>query len=138
VQILALSAFVMLVGCFAVAGSVRTAYTPDHVRLALTAIGFTCIVGAGLRAILGLRRILEDDAYIALRTDTLVFHDAGRDTTFAWDAIEDVAAAPDGVTLVLRDAPATTLRRSFAGVTSTELAKRIAHVRRRVLFGLER
>ena len=138
VAVLAVAALIMLVGCLAATASVRTAATPDHVRFALTAVGLVCIVGGGLRAILGLHRILADDAYLALRTDTLVFHDAGRDTRIAWDAIEDVTAVPEGVALTLRDGATTRLTRRFADVTHSELARRIAHVRRRVLLGMER
>ena len=55
-----------------------------------------------------------------------------------WDSIEDVTVVSDGVALVMKDGEATTLRRAFAGITPSELARRITHVRRRVLFGLER
>lgn len=137
-RVLALAALLMLLGCLGVVFGIRATHRPEFVRAVLGTLGFACVLSGGLRAIFGLRGLLLEDAYLALQTDALVFHEGARHVEIDWDSLEAVTPVPGGVALVTKDGESLDLVRTFAGVTPGELAKRITHVRRRVLFGLER
>lgn len=117
-------------------------------RLGDTALGIAAVLGglalviAGpVLAAVGLKRVLVDDVYLALRSNGVLWKDGAGETFVPWDSLAraDVLAADDG--LSLREAGTgreLLIRERFVGIESAALAKRIGHLRLRVLHGLER
>lgn len=157
---LAIGASGMLAGSVAVARLVMTA--PTHVvlygsrsptrypviwpatpvdpeTLAWTLIGFALVVGCGLFAVLGLRRVLSEESYLALRVDGVLFQSGERRRFARWDDVEDVTHDPerDALVLALRgEETPWALDARFAGASNAEIAKKALTVRRRALFGM--
>lgn len=102
----------------------------------LVALG--CLVGGGLTAILGLRRVLAEESYLALRHDGALFVHGDEERFVAWEDVEDVRwdASTDALLFVSHDGEAVPLVARFADVANEEIAKRARAVRRRAVFGL--
>lgn len=99
--------------------------------LGLAAFGF------GVFAVLrGLFASLRHEHYVSLRTDGLVIREQGAPHLLRWDELEDVTAEPPHhVELRLRGGEVRRLDATVLGVQATVLARRIAFVRRRALWG---
>lgn len=113
---------------------------PDLEALSIAFLGFVFLVGGGLFAILGLRRVLEEERYLALRVDGLLFVDASTRRFVPWD---DVAAirydsSEDAIVFARESASDWVLGQRFAGVTNAEIATKALEVRRRALLGMYR
>lgn len=107
-----------------------------EITTGLVALG--CLVGGGFTAILGLKRALSEECYLALRHDGALFVSGETERFVAWDDLEDVAwdARTDALLFVGHDGEAVPLVARFADVTNEELAKRVRAVRRRAVHGL--
>lgn len=108
-------------------------------RVPATVGGLGLVIAAGLRAIWGLRRLLSEDSYIALRTDGLVVVDPGGGTTqVAWDDLAEcrLDEGGDALRLELRDGEVMRVHARFSGIEPAALARRVEHLRRRTAFGL--
>jgi hypothetical protein len=107
--------------------------------VALALLGFGALVGCGLFAILGLKKVLSEESYLALRVDGVLFVRADGTRRFArWEEIEDVRheAAGDAVVLAMHEGEPWALAWRFAGAGNAEIARKAAAVRRRALFGM--
>jgi hypothetical protein len=109
-------------------------------ELALGFFGIGCIVAGGAAAIIGLRRVLSEESYLALRTDGAYFRTASERSLVRWEDVESVRwdAATRSVLFERHDGTAWIRREAFAGIDGEELAKRAGDVRRKALFGLIR
>ena len=107
-----------------------------EITTGLVALG--CLVGGGFTAILGLKRALAEECYLALRHDGALFVSGETERFVAWDDLEDVSwdARTDALLFVGHDGEAVPLVARFADVTNEELAKRVRAVRRRAVHGL--
>lgn len=107
-------------------------------RVPMTITGLVIIAGAGFRAILGLQRLLAEDACLVVRTDALVFLDGGPRFELLWEDLEETTWDATGGALVLRlrSGEETRLTQRFAGIDGPALAKRLTRVRQRAIFGL--
>jgi hypothetical protein len=111
---------------------------PSPVELALLAGGILLIVSGGASAIVGLRRVMTEETYLALRTDGALYR-AGRERSFvAWDEVEEVTWDGSAVLFVRHDGSAWARSERFADIDGIGLAKCAADVRRKALFGLIR
>lgn len=101
---------------------------------------FVCLVGGGLTAILGLRRVLSEESYLALRHDGALFVHGDEERFVAWEDVEDVRwdAGTDALLFVSHDGEAVPLHARFADIANEEVARRARAVRRRAVFGLFR
>lgn len=101
-------------------------------------LGILCVALGGLTAILGLRRVLAEDAYLALRTDGALLVNGDERTFASWDDIEAVRwdAERDALVLERREGEPWVLALRFAGVANRELVRRAVEVRRKSLFGI--
>ncbi|AKF04843.1 hypothetical protein [Sandaracinus amylolyticus] len=157
-KLLAIGATGMVAGSFSIARLVMTA--PHAVRYATrsparypilwpessvapttflwAALGFALVVGCGLVAILGLRRVLSEESYLALRVDGVLFAHGEARRFVRWEDIDDVRhdAARDAIVWVLDGDDPWVLDARFAGGSNAEIAKKAVTVRRRALFGL--
>ncbi len=101
-------------------------------------LAFGCLLGGGLTAMLGLRRLLAEESYLALRHDGALFVHGDEERFVSWDDVEDVRwdAGSDALLFVAHDGEAVPLVARFADMPNEELAKRARAVRRRAIFGL--
>jgi len=107
-----------------------------EIATGLVALG--CLLGGGVTAIIGLRRALEEESYLALRRDGALFVTGDTERFVAWDDVEDVRwdAPTDALLFVSHDGEAVPLVARFSDVGNEELAKRARAVRRRAVHGL--
>lgn len=107
-------------------------------ELALGAFGLLCIASGAATAIVGLRRALAEESYLALRTDGAYFRRGDERALILWEEVEEVRWVPDAGALwfVRHDGPPWIRAERFAGIDGPELAKRASEVRRKALFGL--
>ena len=107
-------------------------------ELGLGILGLFCIAAGAGAAIVGLRRVLTEESYLALRTDGAYFRRAGERSLLPWDEVEAVRwdAASSAVLFVRHDGSEWARSERYAGIEGAELAKRCAEVRRKALFGL--
>lgn len=98
---------------------------------------FSIAAGAGT-TIVGLRRVLTEESYLALRTDGAYFRHAKERSLLPWHEVEAVRwdAAAGAVLFVRHDGSEWARAERYAGIEGEQLAKRCAEVRRKALFGL--
>jgi hypothetical protein len=113
---------------------------PDPETWVPALLGFTFLVGGGLFAILGLRRVLEEERYLALRVDGLLFVDGSTRRFVSWDDVADVRyeAPGNAIVFVRESASDWVLDCRFAGASNSEIVKKALEVRRRSLLGMYR
>ena len=114
---------------------------PGHspvLEIATGLVALGCLLGGGVTAIVGLRRALEEESYLALRRDGALFVTGDTERFVAWDDVEDVRwdAPTDALVFVSHEGEAVSLVARFADVGNEELAKRARAVRRRAVHGL--
>lgn len=126
-------------------GEVSADGTPIHRgslgwELGLGFFGIACIVAGGATAIIGLRGVLSEESYLALRTDGAYFRTARERSLVRWDEVEGVRWDPAtrSVLFERHDGSAWIRTEAFAGIEGKDLAKRAGEVRRKALFGLIR
>jgi hypothetical protein len=122
----------------AAAGARASAGPSPVLELTTGLLALACLVGGGLTAILGLRRVLAEESYLALRHDGALFVHGDEERFVAWDDVEDVRwdASTDALLFVSHDGEAVPLVARFADVANEEIARRARAVRRRAVFGL--
>lgn len=100
--------------------------------------GLATIVVGGASVIIGLRRELRHEAYLALRTDGALHRDGGTCSLVRWDDVEAVRwdAARARLAFVAHDGSEWILEERFAGIDGEDLARRAGTIRRKALFGL--
>lgn len=107
-----------------------------EISTGLFALG--CLLTGAFTAILGLRRALLEESYLALRHDGALFVQGEIERFVAWDDLEDVRwdAPTNALLFVGHDGEAVPLVARFNDVTNEELAKRVRALRRRAVHGL--
>lgn len=110
--------------------------TPSPIELALLGLGIALIVSGGASAIVGLRGVMTEEAYLVLRSDGALFR-AGRERSFLpWDEVEEVRWDGAAVLFVRHDGSSWVRAERYAGIEGAALAKCAGEVRRKALFGL--
>lgn len=101
-------------------------------------LALACLLGGGVTAMVGLRRALEEESYLALRRDGALFVTGETERFVSWDDVEDVRwdASTDALVFVSHGGEPVPLVARFADVSNEELAKRARAVRRRAVHGL--
>ncbi len=109
-------------------------------ELATGLIALACLLGGGATAIVGLKRALSEESYLALRHDGALFVKDETERFVAWDDLEDVRwdAPTNALLFIGHDGVAVPLVARFADVTNEDLAQRVRSVRRRAVHGLLR
>ncbi len=111
---------------------------PAGTRAVAVALGLALVAaGAGL-TLFGMFRILRDDAYLAIRTDGVVFRSPPRETLLLWGDLARVRWDEARVALVLerREGEAFVVARRFARIAGPALAEKVEQARRRASFGM--
>jgi hypothetical protein len=120
------------------------------VRLAATVIGFVLVGGAALVTMVGMSRLLREDAYLAVRTDGVALRVEALDLVVPWGELAAVRWDAATAELVLErtrgeggvrgeggegaDEVRTACR--FARISGKELAERIGRARLRIALKL--
>lgn len=107
-------------------------------ELALSIAGLLVIVLGAAVAIVGLQRVLREEAYLALRTDGAYAELGDVRGLVRWEEVAEVRW--DGVRRAVvferHDGAPWSRGEQFAGIDGPALAKRAAEIRRKALFGL--
>src|SRR5690606_29220402 len=69
-------------------------------RLLLGTLGGLMVVAGPAVALVGLRRVMGQDDYLALRTDGLQYHVGDEHRLIAWDEVAEISLAPSGALAV--------------------------------------
>jgi hypothetical protein len=103
-----------------------------------SAAGLCMIGGGGLGAILGLKRIFEEDDYLLVRTDGLLYHVGNEARLFPWDELSLVrwSSERQRLELLLAHEELVPLEHRFATIGGEALAERLEEVRRKAIWNL--
>lgn len=110
-------------------------------RVTLALVGASCVIAGPVSAIVRLLRAMRDDDYLALHASGVVLVQAGQVTNIAWDellAAEQVAGPPETLVLRRREGEPLVVHRRFGELDVATLARRINHLRSKVLLDLLR
>ncbi len=111
---------------------------PPGVRSIAAVVGLALVAsGAGL-TLAGMFWILRDDAYLAIRTDGVVFRSPPRETLLLWDDLARARWDEAQVALVLerKEGEDLVVPRRFAGIAGPVLAEKVEQARRRASLGM--
>lgn len=110
---------------------------PASVSHAVSLVGGITVIVGLVTAFGTLATMLFENVYLAIRDDSLLLHDNGKETVIPWDELNAVVVdAPNGVVELRRpDKPAL---RWFAGKGAKVVAARIEDARRKGKHGLLR
>ncbi|MCA9608560.1 MAG: hypothetical protein KC619_23315 [Myxococcales bacterium] len=144
-RVLALGAAVMTIGSVVMASAFRElGHSPVDfadqralwIAFGIGGAGLTTIVSGSLICIFGLRRVLAEERYLALRTDGLYFRDGASREVVPWEDIREVGHEGEALVLERQDGSRWVRTERFAGVSAEELARRVKDTRGKALFGL--
>jgi hypothetical protein len=142
VRALAAAIALVLVGSFIFAGVFYAGERATGVlRVLPGVVGVLTTVAGPLCAIVGLRRALFHDVYLALHTDGVVWNDVAERWFVYWDDLARVRYdAGEGVVLLERrghdGAASLRVREKMYGCSREELARVLDEARRKAGFGL--
>ena len=111
---------------------------PSALTWALGAAGLLLVFAGIATAGIGLRRIVAEERYVLLRSDGALFVDGEERRIVKWRNVESVVHEDGQLVFQCHDGSALTIEGEWGGVALPELARRVAQVRRRALFGLTR
>jgi hypothetical protein len=92
-------------------------------------------LSGGVTAIMGLKREMMDERWLALRSDGLVYADGGKTRRMPWRFIVDVRVEGPLLIVVLESGKRIEIKERFAGTTRTSLRDQIAQQARRAQLG---
>lgn len=102
------------------------------------ALGLVLVAAGALFAIIGLRRVLDEESYLALRSDGALFVRGAERRLVVWSDVEDVRAEHGHVVFVGHDGVRAEIDAVFAGQPVADVVRVAREVRRKALFGLLR
>lgn len=144
-RVLALGAAVMTLGsvvmgaAFAELGHSPVDFTDQRalwIAFGIGGAGLATVLSGGVVCILGLRRVLAEERYLALRTDGLYLRDGTEREVIPWDDVREVGHEGEALVVERQDGRRWVRAERFAGVTAKELAARVRDTRGKALFGL--
>ncbi len=149
VRTLVIAALVLAPGSLLVATSIAPLTFPHasarflgagSAPVAMMLLGFAMVIAGPLIAISGLKRVIEVDAFIALRLDGVLVHLPGRAELVRWgDVTEVLYDAPSScIALVRGEQEPFFIMEKLAGIEPEAFAKRLKEVHRKALFGVLR
>jgi hypothetical protein len=115
-------------------------HAPRDARTAAAVAGFVLVAGGAIFTVVGMQRILRDDALLAIRTDGVMLQSRHGEAFFAWDELAAARwdAARAAVVLERTGADPALVATRYAGIAGPELAARIEQSRRRAALGMLR
>lgn len=128
----------------------RTAHLTAHVQpleenlgptlpeQGLLMVGALLCLASPLVLAFSLRRVVDGDDFLLLRTDGLVHQSGGRALLFPWEEVESIRhdEADDSLVLQLTDGAEFRISEQYTGMGSRDLARRIADFRRKAMWNM--
>jgi len=111
---------------------------PENVRSAAAVVGLALVAsGAGV-ALVGMSRILRDDAYLAIRTDGVMLRSLSRETLLVWSELARARWDAPSAQLVLErtEGDPIVVGDRFARIEGPALAEKLELSRRRASMGM--
>ena len=102
------------------------------------ALGLVLVATGAIFAIVGLRRVLDEESYLALRSDGALFVRGGERRLVAWSDVEDVLTEHGHLVLLAHDGTKAEIDAVFSGRPIEDVVRVAREVRRKALFGLLR
>lgn len=99
--------------------------------------GLALIIAGPLGTMAALRRILNEDRYVALRADGIFVHLSAPGTLIEWDRFEEAEVDESGRLWLMDDAGLSqAVQARLDGIDPAQLTRRIGRVRTQALMGL--
>jgi hypothetical protein len=111
---------------------------PERVRSAAAIVGLVLVASGASLLLGGMFRILREDAYLAIRTDGVVFRSLSRETVVVWSELARARWDARSAELVLERTAGQpiVLAHPFARITGSALADKLELARRRASMGM--
>ena len=137
-RVLARGATLVVIGCALVAWGILHRFT--IAGSVATAAGVLVVASGPLATILGLRALLFEESYLAVRRDGLVIARTGEPTLeVPWDDVAHIVAEAGGLAIEREgQAPPIVVAMKFEGREPAALARHLEAQRRRAAHGLLR
>ena len=134
------SAIAVSVGALCLALAFKGEFLAPELRDVIGALGSLLIVSGPIRAFAGLKTVLNDDRYLALRSDGLLLQEHHTQRMVPWDDIMTASwsDAEESLKIELRKGELETVPGHFVDISGHELAGRIIAIRRKALMNLLR
>ncbi len=115
-----------------------TDYLAEGTRAIIIVVGIFCTVGGPLYTVLQMPRLLNEERYLALFHNGLLFRKNEDFHFIEWDDLLEVQweETDDSLALVFRDKPPTPVDMTFVGIKNKELAHQINRIRIKAQMGL--
>jgi hypothetical protein len=111
----------------------------SDVSMAASCLGVILIVAGTVAAVVGMQRLLANEACIVVRADGVSIEAEGREETIAWDDIESIRAGDGAIVVTRRDGSELAFSdRRFGGKDARTLSAELDGMRRKAGFGLLR
>ncbi len=133
-RVLAVAVPLIFVGCVCLALAWIGRGETAGLRWVFACVGAMSNVGGPVYAIVGLRRVLTYDEYVAMRTDGLELKLESHAAFYAWESLDELVL-DDAGGLVLPDTYVV-LPARFSGIDARGLVRRMEQQRKRALLGL--
>lgn len=133
-RVLAVAVPMIFVGCVCLALAWIGRSDTTELRWVFACVGALSNVGGPVYAIVGLRRVLTYDEYVAMRTDGLELKLESHSVFYPWDSLSELVLDERGG-LVLPDTYVV-LPARFSGIDARGLVRRMEQQRKRALLGL--
>lgn len=136
-RILVPSTTVLTLGSFLVAHIVAIERL-NTLTAALGTLGLLMVIVGPLWTILGLKKVLEVEDYLLVRTDGVLEHVGHVRRLVPWDDLQSVTydEADDSIVFHLADEQTLRVHYRFSGIGKRALAKRLEEIRRKAIWNL--
>lgn len=133
-HVLAIAVPMIFIGCVCLALAWIGRQETAGLRWVFACVGALSNVGGPVYAIVGLRRVLTYDEYVAMRSDGLEVRLEAHSAFYDWESLDELVLDERGG-IALPDAYVV-LPARFSGIDARELVRRIEQQRKRALLGL--
>ena len=111
---------------------------PHDVRAVAAVVGLALVAGGASLTLAGMFHLLRDDAYLAIRTDGVLFHSSSAETLVVWSELARARwdEARGELVLERRAGEPLVVARRFARIAGVALAEEVERARRRASMGM--
>ena len=131
-------ALLVSAGALVMVAALVTRQSSD-VSMAASCAGVVLIIAGTVAAVVGMQRLLANEACIVVRADGISIEAEGREEAIAWDDVESIRSGDRAIVVLRRDGTEVTVGdRRFGGKDARALAAELDGMRRKAGFGLLR
>jgi hypothetical protein len=135
-RLLTWGAFLIALGATLIGAAFVQRISPST-RPGITLLGAASMLAGLVIGFGGMGLLLTADAYIAIRTDGVLFHSDNHETLLAWSDLHSACVDEEGVRIVFVGETKEPLGTFYAGSRARALAERIDKLRQRAELGIE-